>query len=109
MYRVKPLFIPVIAILATATPEPADAKSKAYCKEWARDVADRHANAGDVVAGAVIGAVGGALLGGVIDGRDGAGRGALIGGAGGAVLTGVTANDRWQSVYRRAYAECRAS
>lgn len=109
MSSVKPLFIPVIAILAAAVPGPAEAKSKSYCKEWAREVADRHANGGDVVAGAVIGALGGALLGGAIDGRDGAGRGALIGGAGGAVLTGVTANDRWQNVYRRAYAECRAS
>lgn len=109
MTRVKPLFIPILAMLATAVPEPAEARSKAYCREWARDVADRHANGGDVVAGAVIGALGGALLGGAIDGRDGAGRGALIGGAGGAVLTGATANDRWQKVYRRAYAECRAS
>lgn len=72
-------------------------------------MADDSANAGDVVAGAVIGAVGGALLGAAIDGSDGAGKGALIGGAGGAVVTGVTANDRWQQVYRRAYAECRAS
>jgi outer membrane lipoprotein SlyB len=72
-------------------------------------VADQHANASDVVAGAVIGAVGGALLGGAIDGREGAGKGALIGGAGGAVLTGTAANDRWQRIYRRAYAECRAS
>ena len=109
MTRVKPLLIPMIAILAAAAPEPVEARSKAYCQEWARDVADRHANAGDVVAGAVIGAVGGALLGGVIDGREGAGRGAIIGGAGGAVLTGVTAKERWQSIYRRAYAECRAS
>ncbi len=109
MTRVKPLFVPVIAILAVSVPEPAEARSKAYCKEWAREVADRHANGGDVVAGAFIGALGGALLGGAIDGSEGAGRGALIGGAGGAVLTGVTTNDRWQSVYRRAYAECRAS
>ena len=109
MRRVKSLFIPVLALLAAAAPQPAEAKSKAYCKEWASDVADRHANAGDVVAGAVIGAVGGALLGGAIDGREGAGKGALIGGAGGAVVTGATSGDRWQQVYRRAYAECRAS
>ena len=109
MTRAKPLFIPVVAMLAAAVPEPAEAKSKAYCREWASEVADRHANGGDVVAGAVIGALGGALLGGAIDGRDGAGKGALIGGAGGAVLTGATANDRWEKIYRRAYAECRAS
>jgi uncharacterized protein YcfJ len=109
MSRAKPTFLTVLALLAAAVPDAAEAKSKAYCREWASDVADRHANAGDVVAGAVIGAIGGALLGGAIDGRDGAGKGALIGGAGGAVLTGATANDRWQSIYRRAYAECRAS
>jgi uncharacterized protein YcfJ len=109
MKRVKFLFLPALALLAAAALEPAEAKSKAYCREWASDVADRHANAGDILAGAVLGAVGGALLGGVIDGPDGAGRGALIGGAGGAVLTGAGANDRWQRVYRRAYADCRAS
>jgi uncharacterized protein YcfJ len=99
----------ILALLAAAAPVPAEAKSKAFCRDWASEVADRHVNGGDVVAGAVIGALGGALLGGAIDGRDGAGKGALIGGAGGAVLTGATANDRWQSIYRRAYAECRAS
>jgi uncharacterized protein YcfJ len=96
-------------MFAAAAPMPAEAKSKAYCREWASEVADRHANGGDVVAGAVIGAIGGALLGGAIDGGDGAGKGALIGGAGGAVLTGATASDRWERIYRRAYAECRAS
>jgi uncharacterized protein YcfJ len=109
MRRVNTLILPAFALLAAAAPLPAEAKSKAYCREWASEVADRHANAGDVLAGAVLGAVGGALLGGVIDGSDGAGRGALIGGAGGAVLTGATANDRWEKIYRRAYAECRAS
>jgi uncharacterized protein YcfJ len=107
MKRVASFFIFAIA-LATAV-APVQAKDKAFCREWARDVADRHSNAGDVVAGAVIGAIGGALLGGAIDGRDGAGRGALIGGAGGAVLTGATSRDRWQRIYRRAYADCRAS
>lgn len=107
MRRVATLFIVALA-LATAS-GPVEAKDKAFCREWAREVADRHSNAGDVVAGAVIGAIGGALLGGAIDGGDGAGRGALIGGAGGAVLTGATSSDRWQRIYRRAYADCRAS
>ena len=109
MTRTRTLFLPLIALLAAALPAPAEAKSKAFCREWASEVADRHAGGGDVVAGALIGAIGGALLGGAIDGRDGAGAGALIGGAGGAVLTGATMDDRWESVYRRAYAECRAS
>lgn len=109
MTRHISLFLPALAVLAAAVPDAAEAKSKAYCRDWASEVADRHANGGDIVAGAVIGAIGGALLGGAIDGRDGAGAGALIGGAGGAVLTGATADDRWDSIYRRAYAECRAS
>ncbi len=103
------LFLPALAMFACAMPDMAGAKSKAYCRDFARDVADRHVNGGDVVAGAVIGAIGGALIGGALEGRDGAGPGALIGGAGGAMLTGATANDRWQRIYRRAYADCRAS
>ncbi len=109
MTRAASLFLPLLALIAPLSPDVAMAKSKAYCREWAQDVADRNANAGDVVAGAVIGAIGGAVLGGVIDGRDGLGTGALIGGAGGAVVTGATTGDRWERVYRRAYAECRAS
>jgi len=56
-----------------------------------------------------LGTLAGALIGGAIDGGDGAGKGALIGGAGGAVVTGATTSDRWEKVYRRAYADCRAS
>ena len=109
MTRAAYLFLPLLALIAPLSPDVAMAKSKAYCREWAQDVADRNANAGDVVAGAVIGAIGGAVLGGVIDGRDGLATGALIGGAGGAVVTGATTGDRWNRIYRRAYAECRAS
>ena len=108
MRRAAALLVPVIALLPVES-IPAEAKSKSYCREWARDVADKRANGGDVVAGAVIGAIGGALIGGAIDGGSGAGKGALIGGAGGAVVTGATTNDRWERIYRRAYADCRAS
>ena len=47
-----------VLALIVAAPEDAAAKSKAYCRDYAREVADDRANAGDVVAGAVIGAVG---------------------------------------------------
>ena len=50
------LFLPALAMFACAMPDMAGAKSKAYCRDFARDVADRHVNGGDVVAGAVIGA-----------------------------------------------------
>jgi uncharacterized protein YcfJ len=96
----------MFAMLATV---PAQAKSKAFCRQWAQDVADRRANGADVVAGAVLGAVGGALLGGAIDGRSGAGRGAVIGGVGGAVVGGASTSEHWRRTYRRAYADCRAS
>ncbi|MFN4141603.1 hypothetical protein [Aestuariivirga sp.] len=109
MRRAVLILTSALGLFLAVEPQLAEAKSKAYCREWAEDVANRRANGGDVVAGAVIGALGGALLGGAIDGRDGAGKGALIGGAGGAVVTGATASERWQRIYRRAYADCRAS
>lgn len=92
-----------------AAPLPAEAKSKAFCRQWAEDVANRRANGADVLAGTLLGAVGGAIIGGAVDGRDGAGRGAIIGGVGGTVVGAAGTSERWRRVYRRAYAECRAS
>lgn len=103
------LFIALFATLAAAGPEAALAGSKSYCRNWAQDVANRNANAADVVVGTTLGALGGAVIGAALGGHASVGSGALIGGAGGAVVTGVTTNERWQQIYRRAYAECRAS
>ena len=44
--------------------------------------------------------VGGAVVGGAVV------AGAVVGGA---VVTGATTGDRWERIYRRAYADCRAS
>ncbi len=107
MTRAAPFFLPVFALVALA--HPAEARSKAFCRDWAHEVANRHAGPADVVVGTALGALGGALVGAAVDGRSGAGKGALIGAGSGAVLTGVTTNNRWQQVYRRAYAECRAN
>ncbi len=107
MKRAPILILTALAALGLA--EPAMAKSKAFCRQYAEDVANRRANGGDVVAGALLGAVGGAILGGAIDGKSGAGKGAIIGGVGGAVVGGAGTNEKWRRVYRRAYAECRAS
>jgi len=109
MTRAALLILPVIALSATAALQPVQARSKAFCRDWAHDVADRQANAGDVVVGTALGAVGGALIGAAVDGQQGAGKGAIIGAGSGAVLTGVATSEHWQRVYRRAYAECRAS
>src|SRR4051812_24839721 len=107
MKRAAPIALSMLSALIAAT--PAEARSKAFCRQYAEDVASRRANGADVLAGTVLGAVGGALLGGAIDGRSGTGRGAIIGGVGGTVVAGVGTNERYQRVYRRAYADCRAS
>lgn len=108
MKRALLLTLPLVFAAASAAPA-AELRSKSFCRSFARDVADRNAGAADVVVGTALGAIGGALIGAAVDGQSGAGKGALIGAGGGAVLTGVTTTDRWQQVYRRAYAECRAS
>lgn len=108
MNRLLLLLLPLLGLTAAAAPA-AEMRSKSFCRDWARSVADRNAGAGDVVVGTALGAFGGALIGAAVDGQNGAGKGALIGAGSGAVLTGVTTSDRWQHIYRRAYAECRAS
>lgn len=106
MTRAATLILPVLALLAA---QPAEARSKSYCRDWAHDVADRNTGPADVVVGTTLGALGGSLIGAAADGQSGSGEAALTGAGGGAVLTGVTTSDRWQQVYRRAYAECRAN
>ncbi len=107
MKRAALVVVSLLSVLAV-TPA-AEAKSKAFCRQWAEDVANRRANGADVLAGTLLGAVGGAIIGGAIDGRDGAGRGAVIGGVGGTVVGAAGTSERWRKVYRRAYADCRAS
>jgi hypothetical protein len=86
---------------------PAEAQSRrAYCDSYARDVAGRGGNAGDVLAGTIGGALGGAIIGGIIDNGKGAGRGALIGGAAGTVVGAANAGSNWDRRYRYAYDDC---
>ena len=96
-------------LFAALTVVPAEARGKAYCRQYAEDVASGRANAGDVIAGTILGAAAGAILGGAIDGRSGAGKGAIIGGVGGTMVAGAGTSEKWRKVYRRAYADCRAS
>jgi uncharacterized protein YcfJ len=107
MKRAALLLIPALSMLVVAG--PVEAKSKAFCRQYAEDVASRRANGGDVIAGTVLGAVGGALLGGAINGKKGARNGAIIGGVGGAVVGTAGTSEKYRRVYRRAYADCRAS
>lgn len=99
MTRVAYLLLPAFVLAAAL---PAQAKDKAYCREWARDVADSHASAGDSASVEAVGVV-------TEEGQDGGDKGSLLDGTNGAVLTGAASGDNWQSVYRRAYADCRAS
>jgi uncharacterized protein YcfJ len=96
----------VIAFVAL----PAEAASRrAYCDAYARDVANRSANAGDVLAGTIGGALGGALIGAAIDKGKGAGRGAIIGGVAGTALGAAATSSKWERAYYRAFDNCMAS
>lgn len=107
MTRAVLLILSVFAIAAAAAPWPAEARSKAYCRDLAQQVADRNTHSGDVV-DAALAEPGGALIGAAVDGQGGEGQGAVIGGGGGSAVTGIATSEHWQQVYRRAYAECRA-
>jgi hypothetical protein len=96
-------------LFAAIAVSPAEARGKAFCKRYAEDVASHRANAGNVLVGTVFGAAAGAILGGAIDGRSGAGKGALLGGVGGTMVGAANTSEKWRRVYRRAYADCRAS
>lgn len=104
MRRAAFSIFPVLALAALAWPEPVEAKSKAYCREWAREVADRAATEGGAASGVVLG-----LDGDVPESQDGYGTASLGGSDGSGGLTNAGGDDRWQKTYRRAYAECRAS
>ena len=99
MTRVAYIFLPALALAAAL---PAQAQDKAYCRELARDIADNHARAADAASVEAVGAI-------TEEGQDGGDKSALLGDTRGAVLTGATSGDNWQIVYRRAYADCRAS
>lgn len=108
MGRAALILLPAFTLLAMAQPQPADARSKSFCRDWAEDVADRSASGQDGVAGATLGVSSGTNLGEAPEGSSAASKDALTG-DGGAMLTGGSTNDRWQHIFRRAYAECRAS
>lgn len=98
-----------IALMAFGTfASPSQARSRAYCDAYARDVASRYAGGQQILGGAVGGAIAGGLLGAVIGGRHSVETGAIVGGVGGTVVGGAYANKKWRKVYNRAYADCRS-
>ncbi|MGH6853961.1 MAG: YMGG-like glycine zipper-containing protein [Aestuariivirga sp.] len=107
-FGMKSLVAALALIFAVSTaPDPSFALSKRYCHDYARKVANRKANVGNVLVGTAIGAGTGALVGALVGGRRSVGRGAIIGGVGGTVVGGVHTNEKWRRVYNRTYAECR--
>lgn len=107
MNRAALLLLPAIAVLSAFTPHLASAKSKAYCRQWAEDVANRGGAGGAGVgatAGNVLSTVGQVLVGTVTVNQ------AMPAAA--AEETGRAAepgSSKRQQIYRRAYADCRAS
>ncbi len=103
MNRALILAVPAFATLAMFLPDMAEAKSKAYCRQWATDVANRSAGAGPSVgatAGNVLSTMGEVLVGTVTANQ------AMPADPPKAAGTG---NATRNQIYRRAYAECRAS
>lgn len=109
MITSKILATATIALLAFGTlTSPSQARSRAYCDAYARDVASQYAGGQQILGGAVGGAIAGGLLGAVIGGHHSVQTGAIVGGIGGTVVGGAYANKKWHKVYNRAYADCRS-
>ena len=110
MMKSKILAAGLIAALAASSlvVPAAEARSRAYCDAYARDVASHKAGAKQVVQGAAVGALLGLGVGAIVGGHHALRDGALIGGGVGLVAGGVDANGKWRKYYNRAYADCRS-
>ncbi len=100
------------AMLLTAQVAPTQAASRAYCEDYATQVAYRSGgNSGDVLAGTAGGAIAGGALGAILGKGKGKniGKGALIGGVAGTVLGAANQRDGYidRRAYNRAYNDCR--
>ena len=96
------------AALLTFVSSEALANRDYYCRDYARDVANRKNRGGDILAGALGGAATGAIAGGIIDGGEGAGKGAIIGGVGGTLLGAALTGGSHKKAYKKAYRACMA-
>ena len=100
------------AMLITAQAVPSQAASRAYCEDYATQVAYRRGgNSGDVLAGTAGGAIAGGALGAILGKGKGKniGKGALIGGVAGTVLGATNQREGYidRRAYNRAYNDCR--
>ena len=100
------------AMLVTAQVVPSQAASRAYCEDYATQVAYRRGgNTGDVLAGTAGGAIAGGAAGAIFGKGKGKniGKGALIGGVAGTLLGAANQRDGYidQRAYNRAYRDCR--
>lgn len=107
MNRAALLILTAIAAASALLPDLAAAKSKAYCRQVAEDAANRSAGGADVgaTAGNVLSTMGEVLVGTVTANQalpaptaDGKAKPAQSGDS-----------SQRQKIYRRAYADCRAS
>lgn len=106
MNRAALLILPAVAAVSALLPELAAAKSKAYCRQVAEEAANRSAG------GATVGATAGNVLstmGEVLVGTVTANQGMPAATADGKAKPADSAGSQRQKVYRRAYADCRAS
>ena len=99
--------VALTAASAVVVPEPAfSAPDATYCNGYAKDFARRNSR-GPVAGGALFGAVGGAIVGGIIGGPVGVA--AAIGGGAGAVVGGGARANRYNQLYKQAFADCMKS
>lgn len=107
MNRAALLVLSAIAALSVLPLNMAAAKSKAYCRQWAQAEADRNTSSAVSVgatAGNVLTTVGDVLVGTVT-----VNQGMPAAAPEGPSNTAGAANSKRQQIYRRAYADCRAS
>ncbi|MGI9412434.1 MAG: BA14K family protein [Hyphomicrobiales bacterium] len=102
----KHLAVASLALFMTAAGMGQAFAQRAYCEEYAHDVASSRSNDGSTVGGALVGGSVGAGIGAIVGGRKGAGIGALIGGSTGAIAGADRRNRRYAANYDRAYARC---
>lgn len=103
MNRAALMALSAVTFLSASPPDIAAAKSKAYCRQWAEDVANRSAGTGQSVgatAGSVLSTMGEVLVGTVTANQ------AMPAEQPKAATSGSAKREQ---IYRRAYAECRAS
>lgn len=108
MNRAALILIPAAALLASAGTQPAAARSKAFCRDYAQEMADRSAGSGPAIADNTQES-GNAMPAAALDEQGGITHGTLTAASSGTPSADPAASDHWQHVYRRAYADCRAS